>query len=126
MYEKIGNDCEMFYRYDPDGRLSLVLKCDIADGAKHYYYPVTNSRGDIMDIHNGPGQITAKYNYDAWGKLLSVTDANGNVLPKTHFAYKISVRYRGYEYDSEQGCIISRADITTRRQAGLSMRMMPM
>ena len=56
-----------------------------------------------MELHNGPGQVTARYNYDAWGKLISITDANGNALADGSFAHLISARYRGYYYDSETG-----------------------
>lgn len=102
MYE--GNDTyDYFYRYDQDGRLGLVIKRRLSDDYKWYFYPVTNSRGDIMELHNGPGQVTARYNYDAWGKLISITDANGNALADGSFAHLISARYRGYYYDSETG-----------------------
>ena len=66
-------------------------------------FSVSNSRGDIMELHNGPGQVTARYNYDACGKLISITDANGNALADGSFAHLISARYRGYYYDTETG-----------------------
>jgi len=57
----------------------------------------------VLEIHNGPGELTAKYTYDAWGKLISITDASGAALGTNSFAYHISVRYRGYIYDNETG-----------------------
>ena len=103
MYEKKGNEYELFYRYDTDGRLCLVVKNRISDNYKWYYYVITNTQGDVIEIHNGAGAVTAKYNYDSWGKLLSITDASGTPLGASSFAYQISVRYRGYVYDSETG-----------------------
>lgn len=102
MYE--GNDTyDYYYRYDQEGRLGLILRRRLSDNFKWYYYPVSNSRGDIMEIHDGQGNISAKFNYDAWGKLISVTNASGTALADSSFAYLISARYRGYYYDSETG-----------------------
>lgn len=103
IYEKKGNEYELFYRYDTDGRLCLVVKNRISDNHKLYYYVITNTQGDVIEIHNGAGAIVAKYNYDSWGKLISVTNANGNSLSNSSFAYQISIRYRGYVYDNETG-----------------------
>ena len=100
---KKGNEYELFYRYDADERLCLVIKNRISDNYKWYYYVITNAQGDVIEIHNGAGAVTAKYNYDSWGKLISITDANGNSLSTSSFAYQISVRYRGYVYDTETG-----------------------
>ncbi len=44
------------------------------------------------------------YHYDAWGKLLSVTNTNGDdVTNATNAASWNSLRYRGYVYDKETG-----------------------
>ena len=45
----------------------------------------------------------ARYTYDAWGKILSVTDANGTDIPEaeTHIANINPFRYRSYYYDAE-------------------------
>jgi RHS repeat-associated protein len=46
----------------------------------------------------------AKYNYDAWGKVLSVTNASGTVQTSASFIGNINpIRYRGYYYDVETG-----------------------
>ena len=48
--------------------------------------------------------FVAGYAYDAWGNLVSVTDANGNeITSKTNFAVINPIRYRGYYYDNETG-----------------------
>ncbi len=103
MGEKVGNEYELWYRYDVDGNLSLICRNVIATGTKYYYYVVTNTRGDIIELKNGSGVTTVKYNYDAWGKLISVTDGNGVALSQNSFAYQNSIRYRGYVYDNETG-----------------------
>lgn len=44
------------------------------------------------------------YDYDAWGKLLSIKDASGNLITDSDsFAVINPIRYRGYYYDTESG-----------------------
>ena len=46
----------------------------------------------------------AQYNYDAFGNILSIKDANGNnITSSTHIANVNPLRYRGYFYDTETG-----------------------
>lgn len=48
--------------------------------------------------------MVARYTYDAWGKVLSVTDANGNANTSSTFIGNVNpIRYRGYYYDTETG-----------------------
>ena len=48
--------------------------------------------------------LFATYDYDAWGKLISVKDASGNTITSdSNFAILNSIRYRGYYYDTESG-----------------------
>ena len=48
--------------------------------------------------------LFATYEYDAWGKLISVKDASGNTITSdSNFAILNSIRYRGYYYDTESG-----------------------
>ena len=48
--------------------------------------------------------LVATYEYDPWGKLLAVKDADGNAITSaTHAALKNPLRYRGYYYDSDTG-----------------------
>ena len=68
------------------------------------YYFVCNWRGDVIRIYDGTGAVVANYNYDAWGGIISVTDANGTAITdSTHIANVNPLRYRGYYYDSETG-----------------------
>ena len=103
VYEKLGDEDEYFYCYDADGRLAMVERVIISSGAKGYFFTITNAQGDVIGIRSTTGAVIARYSYDAFGKLISTTDNSGNTLPSYSFAYQISVRYRGYYYDSETG-----------------------
>lgn len=68
------------------------------------YYFVCNWRGDVIRIYDGAGTVVANYNYDVWGNVSSVTDANGAAITdSTHIANVNPLRYRGYYFDSETG-----------------------
>ncbi len=73
------------------------------NGASYYY--LKNIQGDIIGIIDINGDILAKYTYDVWGKILSITDGNGNDVSanKNHIANINPIRYRGYYYDTETG-----------------------
>ena len=44
------------------------------------------------------------YTYDSWGKLLGITDANGNAITASNDVAVLNpIRYRGYFYDTETG-----------------------
>ncbi len=67
------------------------------------YFYIFNAQSDIVGIKDTNGAIVANYVYDSWGKLLSMTDANGNDISndRNHIAYINPLRYHGYYYDSE-------------------------
>ena len=58
-----------------------------------------------MGIRNSTGTLVAQYVYDAWGKILQVTDKDGNDVSGNpdHIANINPFRYRGYYYDVETG-----------------------
>ncbi len=62
------------------------------------YYYRKNLQGDIIAIYTESGTLVAEYLYDAWGKVLQVSNKTsakiGNINP---------FRYRGYYYDTETG-----------------------
>lgn len=93
----------MYYRYDIDGRLVSVSRYDINADSSSILYAQTNTRGDVISLYDGNGDIRTIYTYDSWGKLLSVTDGNGNALGENSVGVLNSIRYRGYVYDSETG-----------------------
>ena len=48
--------------------------------------------------------MVAKYEYDDWGNVLTVTDAsNSEITNPAHIANLNPFRYRSYYYDSESG-----------------------
>ena len=92
------------YCYDANGQLYAVsYKANSSTDAVTYYY-AHNWRGDITSIYDGDGNMVAKYEYDAWGNVLTVTDANNkSITDKKHIANLNPFRYRSYYYDSESG-----------------------
>ena len=57
-----------------------------------------NAQGDVIGITNNAGDIVVKYEYDAWGALLSTTGSLAGTV-----GVKNPLRYRGYYYDTESG-----------------------
>ena len=85
------------YLYDLDGTV-----CGLKyNGTAYYFYK--NLQGDVIAITNDTGAVVARYTYDAWGKVLSVKDANGIDISETavHIANINPFRYRSYYYDTE-------------------------
>ena len=82
----------MYFNYKPDGTPMAIVK----DG--HSYSYITNLQGDVLAIidQNGVEQVT--YEYDAWGKLLSIGGPMADSLGEEN-----PLRYRGYVYDHETG-----------------------
>ena len=81
----------------------MVIKNRLSDNYKWYFYLLSNTRGDIVAMNDAAGPLTVNYNYDVWGKVLSVTNAAGTQHTAGNFAHQIPVRYRGYYYDEEIG-----------------------
>ena len=92
------------YCYDANGQLYAVsYKANSSTDAVTYYY-AHNWRGDITSIYDGDGNMVAKYEYDDWGNVLTVTDANNSeITDPAHIANLNPFRYRSYYYDSESG-----------------------
>ena len=88
--------------YDASGRpYALYYTCD---GSSTVYYYLLNLQGDVVRLVDATGATVANYKYDPYGKLLSVTDANGIAITgATHIANLNPLRYRGYYYDTETG-----------------------
>ena len=100
-YEKFGT-IELWFFYDADGNPSGVRYKNGSTTTDYYF--VCNWRGDVIRIYDGAGAVVANYNYDAWGGIISVTDANGAAITdSTHIANVNPLRYRGYYFDSETG-----------------------
>jgi len=78
--------------------------CGIQFNGSPYFFQ-KNLQGDIIAITNASGEVTGKYEYDAWGKILSITDQNGTDISSnaSHIANINPYRYRSYYYDIEIG-----------------------
>ena len=87
----------LFFYYDESGSPTSFSY----NGIMHYY--VKNLQGDIVKIVNGHGETVASYEYDAWGKILSIKNHYGNVTDPNQIALVNPFRYRGYVYDDETG-----------------------
>lgn len=103
LYETRG-DAKFYYSYDANGILYNV-RYTLTDGGTEYsYYYTHNSRGDIVGIYNGAGELKAHYEYDAWGNVISITDNNGNAITNPNHVGNLNpFRYRGYYQDTETG-----------------------
>ena len=89
---------EFVYWYDENGEI-----VGFRYNGELYYY-VKNLQGDVIGILDSLYQVVARYTYDTWGKLMGITDENGNsITAETHVAYLNPIRYRGYYYDNETG-----------------------
>ena len=92
-------DCTMIPLYDNEDSVCGI----IYDDAPYYFYK--NLQGDIIEITNKMGSVVARYTYDAWGKVTSITDDTGVDISNnvSHVANANPFRYRGYYYDAEIG-----------------------
>ncbi len=61
-------------------------------------------QGDVTALINMYGAVVARYTYDAWGNVISVTNGEGSAITdRTDPAHLNPFRYRGYMYDDETG-----------------------
>jgi len=44
------------------------------------YYYIKNAQNDVIAIADANGTVLVKYEYDAWGKVIAVTDKDGNPI----------------------------------------------
>ena len=96
IYENRGNDL-IYYLYDSSELLGLKYN-------NCYYYYVKNMQDDIIGILNSAGEQIVSYEYDSWGKLLSIKDENGkDITDNNNIGYINPFRYRSYYYDTETG-----------------------
>ncbi|MDD3392599.1 MAG: DNRLRE domain-containing protein [Bacilli bacterium] len=68
------------------------------------YYYLKNGMEDIIGILDDELNLIVNYEYDSWGKVVSVKDNNGIVITnQTHIGHINPFRYRSYYYDTETG-----------------------
>ncbi|MGX8700698.1 RHS repeat domain-containing protein [Caproiciproducens sp.] len=96
--QRAGSDV-LWFLYDSDNTLVGFTY----NGTAYYY--TKNAQGDVTGIVDSNVNLVVEYAYDAWGKLLSITDNSADQVGQ-----KSPFRYRGYYYDSETGlyCLNSR------------------
>ena len=88
----------VYAHYDNEGSI-----CGITYNNTPYYF-LKNLQGDVIAITDSNGEVVARYRYDAWGKVLSVTDQDGAPITSPNNIANINpFRYRGYYYDRETG-----------------------
>ena len=69
MYENRGGT-EIYYSYDSYGAPTSIKYYE-PDGTSYTIYLATNQQGDIIGIYNASGNVAVKYEYDAWGNIIS-------------------------------------------------------
>ena len=94
IYEQKGNNL-IYYLYDSSGLVGLE-----SNGSIYYY--LKNIQEDIIGILDSNFNKIVSYEYDSWGKLLSVKDEFGNqITDSSNIGLINPFRYRSYYYDSE-------------------------
>lgn len=91
--QKTGEDI-LYFQYDS----SDVPVGFVYNDAAYYY--ITNISNDVVGITDSAGNIIAEYEYDEWGKLISVEAESEEAQT---IAQMNPLRYRGYYYDNETG-----------------------
>ena len=84
-----GTNTLHFY-YDSSNNL-VGFECNGND-----YFYVKNSMGDITDIIDADGNVVASYEYDPWGRVVSVSGSQAETIGQLN-----PFRYRSYYYDSD-------------------------
>ena len=102
----VNGSKSLTFIYDDAGQaLSFYFDTNLNDskpGTEYYY--VCNAQGDVLQLRDHTNAPVANYYYDAWGKLLGITDANGNAITAFNSVAVLNpIRYRGYFYDTETG-----------------------
>ena len=64
---------------------------------------IYEKRGDVEALYNSNGELRARYVYDSWGNMLSITNASGEEVSSNGIGRINPIRYRGYYYDNETG-----------------------
>lgn len=96
VYETRNGDL-IYYLYDLTGVAGFIYNEDT-------YYYIKNFHNDIIGILDSNYNRIVTYEYDSWGKIISVKDQVGDeVTDENHIGIINPFRYRSYYYDSETG-----------------------
>jgi len=95
--EKRYTDMIYYIRDDVGSLIGMKYK------DKMYYY-IKNLQEDIIGIMDAGFNRVATYEYDAWGRILSIRDELGEEIKDEYHIARINpFRYRSYYYDEESG-----------------------
>ena len=106
-YEERSDGTKLYFFYDSNGFLTGL------EYNNTMYYPATNKRGDVVALYYANGKIMGRYEYDAWGNVIKITDysydAEGKLTttdltnnPNSRDLLVVNpIRYRSYYYDVE-------------------------
>ena len=102
--EEWGNNVLVFL-YDANGSpIGMQYRTTSYDeGEWDTYYYEKNLQGDIIAMYSATGAKIVSYDYDPWGRIVSMTDGNGNDVRNnaSHLGNINPLRYRGYYYDRD-------------------------
>ena len=100
---QVENNNTLDFIYDSRQQPYALIYTTGTDTPQTYYY-LLDLQGDVIGLMDANANIIARYTYNAWGLLLSVTDANGTAITSSsHIANINPLRYRGYYWDAETG-----------------------
>ncbi len=96
IFEQKGNNVIYYIRNSIDNLIGFYYN-------NNKYYYIKNNLDDIIGILDSNYNVVAKYTYDSWGTILSITDSNGLDISNdvSHIANINPFRYRSYYYDTE-------------------------
>ncbi len=95
IFEETGNSVIYYIRDEEGSLIGLKYNHDI-------YYYIKNLQEDIIGITDSNYNVLCTYEYDSWGKVISIKDNNGNIIEDTsHIGIINPFRYRSYYYDKE-------------------------
>lgn len=98
IFEKTNNNVIYYIRNTMDDLIGFKYNNNL-------YFYLKNIQDDIVGILDSNCNIVAKYRYDSWGKMMSITDRDGKDISENnnHIANINPFRYRSYYYDKETG-----------------------
>lgn len=96
IFEQTDNDIIYYIRNNVHGLVGFKYNDNM-------YYYVKNNKDDIIGILDNNYNLVAKYEYDSWGNILSITNQNDSDVSNdnTHIANINPYRFRSYYYDKE-------------------------
>lgn len=95
IFETTGNN-KTYYIRDNNNKLIGFKYNDTI------YYYIKNMQEDIIGITDSNYNLLCSYEYNSWGKLISIKDNNNTIITDTsHIGYINPFRYRSYYYDNE-------------------------